>query len=202
MFDGFKFARPLAAAAALCAALAGSRAEAVVIDFDAYIHGTPISNQYQGSGVLFSTNGGGPCSVFGDPPEATSQPNILIGADVYSDIFLLFVDPATGAPSPVAGDCVTLNVISAGHAVVHVRSRNAANAILEDFTVTNPGGPVNGLGNVDHIEFTTGPIATVEMVFTLINLGDGIGIDDVTIGSGCVTATRPSSWGAVKATYR
>lgn len=177
-------------------------AQAATIDFDGFAGGAPITNQYQSFGVIFSSNSGDACHTFDDPAEATSDPNILVGINNFSDIFATFVDPASGAPSPIAGGCVNLKVISAGASVVHLRSRNVANVVLEDFVVTHPEGPTNGFQNVDPITFTVGPISTIEMVFTLISPSDGIGIDDFAIeGEGCTTPTRAGTWGSMKSLY-
>lgn len=71
-------------------------ANAAVVDFGIYVDGTPITNQYQSLGVLFSSNGGVPSRILLDSFEATTPPNILTGANVFSNIFVSFVDPASG----------------------------------------------------------------------------------------------------------
>jgi hypothetical protein len=197
-----RFAR-LTPVAAIFGAVLVVPAAAAVIDFDGFSAGTPITTEYQAQGVVFSTNGGGPCTIYFDPPEATSSPNILCGADNYADIFVDFVNSATGAPQPIDSECVSVNVISVGHAVVEVRSRGTSNQVLQTFTLHHPDGPVNGLQNVDPIHFTIGPIASFEVVFVVSNPSDGIGIDDLAIaGEGCITPTRGSTWGALKNVYR
>src|SRR5437879_6155222 len=66
-----------------------SPAEAVVIDFDtlpngtALSSGTAITTQYQPLGAIFASNGGTSAHVLSDPPEAVSQPNVLVGNDVF-----------------------------------------------------------------------------------------------------------------------
>ena len=60
-----------------------------------------------------------------------------------------------------------------------------------------------GIGNVDPVVFTVGPIASFEMVFVVSNPGDGLGIDNLAIaGEGCLTPAHASTWGAVKNIYR
>ncbi len=193
-----------AAACALVLACLASAAHAFpAMTFDAFADGTPITNQYAAQGVLYSSVSGLPCTIYLDPVEATSGANILVGASTLRDINLTMVDPATGLPSPSWQAChVGLNVISAGWSVVQVTSHDAGGAALQTFTVTHPSGPRNGLGNVDHLDFSAGSIASVSMVFTLVDFGDGIGLDDVIVDFGCATPTRSSTWGALKSLYR
>jgi hypothetical protein len=173
------------------------------MNFDGYPNGTAITNQYQPQGVLYSSAAGSPCQIFLDAAEATSGSNILIGASVLREINLKLVDPATGAPSAAWRAChVSMNVISAGWSVVQVSSKDAAGTVLESFTVTNPAGPENGLGKVNPLDFSVGSIASVSMIFTTVDFGDGIGLDDVVVDFGCATPTTPSTWGGLKSLYR
>lgn len=177
---------------------------ATPITFDTYPNGTAISTQYLSQGVKFSSFGS-PCTIFLDAAEATSSPNILVGVSgsVFRDIDVTMVDPATGVPSAAWRAChVSLNVISVGWSAVTVTSFDDAGAVLQSFPLTYPAGPQNGLGKVDHLEFTTPGIAKVSMHFTSVNFGDGIGIDDVLVDFACNTPVQPSTWGRLKQLYR
>jgi hypothetical protein len=196
--------RVLAAALALtAAAFAAAPASAFpVMTFDGYANNTAISNQYLAQGVLYSSFGF-PCTIFLDAAEATSGSNILVGVTNFRDIDIKMVDPATAAPSASWRAChASMNVISAGWSVVKVSSKDGAGNVLQSFIVTHPSGPRNGLGNVDHLEFNVGAIASISMNFTTVDSGDGIGLDDVVVDFNCTTPARPSTWGAVKAIYR
>src|SRR5437660_299956 len=160
-----------------------SPAEAVVIDFDtlpngtALSSGTAITTQYQPLGAIFASNGGTSAHVLSDPPEAVSQPNVLVGNDVFSDLFLRFVDPTTGSPSTATN--VSVYAISVGHAQWTVTAKDALGQTLQTFVLQRLSGPVNGLGNQDLLTFTSTDIATIDFVFTISNPEDGIGIDNL-----------------------
>jgi len=160
-----------------------SPAEAVVIDFDtlpngtALLSGTAITTQYQPLGAVFASNGGASAHVLNDPPEAVSQPNVLVGNDVFSDLFLRFVDPTTGSPS--TANNVSVYAISVGHAQWTVTAKDALGQTLQNFVLQNLSGPVNGLGNQDLLTFTATGIATIDFVFTIVDGSDGIGIDNL-----------------------
>lgn len=195
----------LSSAIACAAVFFGPAARAATpITFDTYANGTAISTQYQAQGVKFSSFGS-PCTIFLDAAEATSSPNILVGVSgsVFRDIDINLVDPATGLPSADWRAChVALNVISVGWSAVTVSSFDGAGAVLQAFPLSYPAGPQNGLGKVDHLEFTTPGIAKVSMHFTNVNFGDGIGIDDVLVDFACNTAANGSTWGKIKQLYR
>lgn len=163
--------------------LAISPAEAVIIDFDTLPNGTALSNgtaittQYQSLGAVFTSNGGTSAHILTDPPEAVSQSNILVGNDIFSNIFLRFVDPTTGAPS--TADNVSVYAISVGYAQWTVTAEDALGNTLQTFVLQHLSGPVNGLGNQDLLMFNSTGIATIDFVFTISNPGDGIGIDNL-----------------------
>ncbi|MCC7101007.1 MAG: hypothetical protein IT500_15600 [Rubrivivax sp.] len=197
------FASLLMTGAALAAGVMRAQA-ATPITFDTYPNGTAISNQYQSQGVLFSSFTS-PATIFADAAEATSSPNILVGVagSTFRDIDITMVDPATGLPSASHRAClVSLNVISVGWTTVTLTSYDGAGAPLQSFVLNRPTGPVNGFGNVDHLDFTTGGIAKVSMNFSNINFGDGIGIDDVLVDFECTTPAARSTWGHIKQLYQ
>jgi hypothetical protein len=191
----------LAPAVVPAALLLAVSAHATTINFDSFASGTPITTQYQAQGVVFAGSSG-PAHIYLDPAEATSSPNILVGDDNFGNLFITFVDTGTGLPTPVSAACgAWLTVISAGHAVVHVRSRDGGGNVVQDFEVTHPEGPENGFQNHDPLAFTIFPIQSIEMIFTLSNPNDGMGIDDLSFES-CVLPATPSTWGGLKGTYR
>jgi len=160
-----------------------SPAEAVVIDFDTLPNGTVLSSgtaittQYQPLGAVFASNGGTSAHILSDPPEAVSQPNILVGNDNFSDIFLHFVDPATGVPS--TANNFSVYAISVGHSEWTVTAKDALGQTLQTFILQHLNGPANGLGNQDLLRFTATDIATIDFVFTIVDGSDGIGIDNL-----------------------
>jgi len=197
--------RPLLVAALLSLLARPAQVHATTLDFDAFADGTAITNQFQSLGVVFSSDAGQPAHVFSDPAEATSSPNILVGADNFANLFITFVDPVTGLPNPASGACaVTMNVISVGVATITVTSRSLAGTPLQSFVLTHPGGPPNGLGNVDPLQFTVAGIASIDLVFTTPGPPgvDGVGIDDLSFGLGCPTPTARATWGRIKSHYR
>lgn len=150
--------------------------------------GTPISTEYASLGAVFASNDNAPAQIFhrlNTPQEATSAPNILTGSDKYSDIFVRFVDPATGLP--VSADAASVWVISAGWNQLTVKSRNTFGQPLQTFTVQHieAGDPENGFTNQDELVFSEPGIATIEFVFTVDVHVDGIGIDDLSFDISC-----------------
>jgi hypothetical protein len=162
-----------------CALLAASAAPAgaVVINFDTLPSGTEVTTQYQPQGAVFSSNSNGAARIFADVAEATSQPNILIGRNVLSNIFLRFVDPITGSPATASN--VSVYAISVGASEWTVTAKNAGGQPIQTFVLQHPDGPVNGLGNQDLLTFAASNIASIDFVFTNMNSNDGIGIDDL-----------------------
>jgi hypothetical protein len=161
---------------ALLAATAAPAA-AVVINFDTLPTGTAVTTQYQSQGAVFSSNSNSPARIFADVAEATSQPNILVGNNVFSNIFLRFVDPVTGSPATASN--VSVYAISVGATQWTVTAKSAGGQPIETFVLQNLAGPVNGLGNQDLLTFASSNIASIDFVFTLTNPNDGIGIDDL-----------------------
>lgn len=182
-----------------------SPVRATTLDFEDQAGGNSITNQYQSAGVLFSAPGNLPATIYLDPPEATSGVNILVGTDNFSDLFLNFVDPATGLPSPDFLACpASLNVVSVGIAVITVQSRDSGGSILQSFVLTHPDGPPNGYQNVDPLLFDVGQVASIEMLFTVPAPEiDGVGIDDLAFSFECAPSpVLPTTWGRVKQIYR
>jgi hypothetical protein len=190
------------------AILGAARAQAVVIRFDGFGNGAAVTSQHLVDGVLFSSNGGQAAHAMADPAEATSAPNILVGADNFSDIFVRFVDPATGVPSPNAlAMCASLKLISVGLAEITVTSRSLSGSPLESFVYTHPSGPANGYQCVDPVAFNLAGVAGIDIVFTRQGPPgvDGVGIDDLEysfLESCNPVPAESTTWGSLKALHR
>ena len=169
--------------------LASGSLRAGMITFDNLPDGTKITDQYKHLGVIFRSNLGG-ATIFGDPSEATSPPNVLIGDDVFSDIFIDFVDAATGAPKAVNN--VALDAISVGHNILTISSRDIFGVQLEQFVVQNLSGSQNGFGKVNPIAFSLNGIASIQFDIDTSVVGnlDGMGIDNLSF----TAVPEPSSF--------
>lgn len=177
----------------------------VALDFDAFAPGASVTTQFLGQGVVFSGGGASPATAYFDPPEATSSPNILCGNDNFSNLYVQFVDPNTGVPSPNFRACMArLNVISVGVAVITVTSRDGGGNVLQSFVLNHPAGPPNGFGAVDPLVFAGPGIASIDLVFTVPGPPgvDGVGIDDLVFDFECATPAGASTWGRIKGAYR
>jgi len=163
-------------AVAMFAVLAAP-AGAVEINFDTLPGGIAVTTQYQSLGAVFSSNNDTAALIFSDPAEAKSQPNILVGNNNFSNIYLRFIDPVTGNFSTASS--VSVYAISVGFSRWSVTAKNGDGQTLETFVLQHLAGPVNGLGNQDLLTFASSSIASIDFVFTSTSPGDGIGIDNL-----------------------
>ena len=162
-------------------------AAATTIDFDSIDASgglVPVSNQFQSSGVLFSSTSGADANA-ATTSEASSPANILIGVDAFSDIFVSFVDQTSGLSDlDHVADNVSVDIISLGHSEWTIITKDLADQTLETIVLSNPGGTLHGTNNINSITFSSFNIASIDFVFTSSAPGDGVGIDNLSFTLG------------------
>lgn len=163
-----------------------SSALAVPINFDFFPDGsavensppTPISNQYQTYGVLFSAiNSQGalttPVAYSTQSLDYASAPNILVNSalDPWYPIIMDFIVPFNGS--------INLALISVGDSLVTARALGSdLSTVIDSIAVTNPG-TWRGIGEIDWITLSGDNISRINFETTIACEDDGWGIDDV-----------------------
>jgi hypothetical protein len=175
--------------ASMLSMIPNASATTTCIDFDTYPAGPIIQNQYQGVGVIFSSQG-----VIWETSESQSLPNFLVGYPAYYPptwpwaIYPITFDfVAPGTSTPAVTDYVSVTLISVGWSTVTATAYDSSGNVLHAISVTHYGSstiPWNGLNNKDTITFFgVGDISTVDIrITTPYYWGehqDGFGIDDL-----------------------